>query len=203
MKETIGMTHYQNAKNKSKRLRKPIADKKFKSEETEIAKQFNNFLTVLVRLFQLRFLLQVDLLTFFRKNSTNLPSRYLKIDKLKHALFSLKISKSPSADKIIFNVIKNYFGDFSDIVNMSLIYLCKLQCFRIDSRLQKRTLHLRLLTLPKLVISVLPCVSKILKCMLYNMFDDYLVGEIILRQVPVPKKLFHRTYHCSVSTLNL
>ena len=30
MKETIGMTHYQNAKNKSKRLRKPI--KKFKTE---------------------------------------------------------------------------------------------------------------------------------------------------------------------------
>ena len=116
MKETIGMTHYQNAKNKSKRPRKPIAGKKFKTEETEIAKQFNNFLTVLVRLFQLRFLLQVDLLTFFRKNSTNLPSRYLKIYKLKHALFSLKISKSPSADKITFNVIKNYFGDFSDIV---------------------------------------------------------------------------------------
>ena len=29
MKETIGMTHYQNAKNKSKRFRKPIVDKKF------------------------------------------------------------------------------------------------------------------------------------------------------------------------------
>ena len=51
-----------------------------------------------------------------KKVSTTLPERCLTINELKDAFFSLKISKSTGADEISFNVIKNCFGELSDIL---------------------------------------------------------------------------------------
>ena len=48
--------------------------------------------------------------------STILPEKCLTINELKNAFFSLKIYKSAGADEIPFNVIKNCFGELSDIL---------------------------------------------------------------------------------------
>ena len=54
--------------------------------------------------------------SFFKKATTTLPERYLNINELKDAFFSLKMDKSNGADKIFFNVIKNCSGELSDIL---------------------------------------------------------------------------------------
>ena len=85
-----------------------IVDKKFKTEETKIAKKFNNFLQC--KSFYCKYNSFCRQISWFEKKkkkaSINLPNRYLKIYELKDAFISLKISKIPGADKITFDVIK-------------------------------------------------------------------------------------------------
>ena len=47
---------------------------------------------------------------FLRKLNTTLPSQSLSVKELKDAFF-LKTNKSPGADEINFNVIKNCLGE--------------------------------------------------------------------------------------------
>ena len=117
-----------------------------------------------------------------RKASTTIPERYLTIDELKVTFFFLKMKKSTGADEISFNLIKNCFGELSDIFTYAFDYLCKRRHFQILWRLQKWPLYLKLVTLRKLVItavSCLPCFTKILKRIMHDHLFSYLFNKKI------------------------
>ena len=164
-----------------------------------------NFSQKLVHLLQERFLLQVSpLKVFWKKAGTTLPERYLTINELKDAFFSLKMEKSTGADKISFNVIKNGFGElidtlrydfdlsfqtgiFSDLLNIAKVS----PVFKTDDLNEISNYH---------SISVLPCFSKKLERIMYNRLYSYLVRSYLdlFEAVWVPKRSFHRTCHCSI-----
>ena len=63
---------------------------------------------------------------FSKKASATLPERYLNINELKDAFFSLKMNKSTGAEKISFNVTKNaYFmvKIFSVVTCMGILFI--------------------------------------------------------------------------------
>ena len=169
MKEIIGKMHQHN---KSKLSRKLFVDKKYITLETEIAKKLNEFFTEIGQS------LARGLPTpskpfdrFLKKASTTLPERYLTINELKDAFFSLKINKSTGADKTSFNVIKNCFGELSDILR----YVFDLSLMFLDSlKIAKVTLVFKTGDLYEISnyrsISVLPCFSKILERIMHNRF---------------------------------
>ena len=137
MKEIIGKMHQHN---KSKLPPKLVVNKKYLTLETETAKKLNELFTEIGRSFARKIpTLSKPLESFLKKNSPTLPERCLTINKLKNTFFSLKMNKSTGADKISFNVIKNCFGELSDILryDFDLIYPCKQGYFRILQRLQK------------------------------------------------------------------
>ena len=111
--------------NKSKLHRKIFVDKKYITLETEIAKKINEFFTEISQSLAKKIPTPSNPFeSFLKKASTTLPEKCLTISKLKDAFFSLEVNKSTSADEISFNVIKNCFGELSDILryvfNLSL-----------------------------------------------------------------------------------
>ena len=129
MKEIIGKMHQHN---KSKLPRKLFVDKKYITLETGIAKKFNEFFTEIGPSLTRKIPTpSKPFESFLKKTSTTLPERCLTINELKDTFFSLKMNKSISTDEISFNVIKNCFGELSDILSMFLIYPCKQGYFPI------------------------------------------------------------------------
>ena len=119
--------------------------------------------------------------SFLNRVNTILPSQFLLVNKLKDDFFPLKTNKSPGADEKNFNVIKHYFGDlcgplkywfdsllesglFPDLMKIAIV-LC---VFKIFDRAN-------ISNYPP--ISVPPCFSKILECIMYNCLYKYLTGQ--------------------------
>ena len=92
--------------------------------------------------------------SFLKKASTILPGRYITINQLKDAFFSIKMNKSTGVDKISFNVIKNCFVELSDILRYFFYLPWKQGYLQILWRLRKWPLYSKLMTLVKLVIIV-------------------------------------------------
>ena len=114
MKEILGKATLYN---KSKLPRKLIIDKRIITEETEIASEFNKFFTEIGPSLANKIPnSNKSFETFLEKANTTMQTASLTINELKDAFFSLKINKSPGADEITFNVIKECFGDLSDIL---------------------------------------------------------------------------------------
>ena len=108
MKEIIGKMHQHN---KSKLPRKLLADKKYITLETEIAKKFNEFFTEVSPSLARKVPTPSNPFEIFSNEpSTTLPERYLTRNELMDVFFSLKMSKSTGAYEISFNAIKNCFG---------------------------------------------------------------------------------------------
>ena len=143
-----------------------------------------------------------------KKASTTIPKRYLTIDELKVTFFFLKMKKSTGADEISFNLIKNCFGELSDIFRYAFDYLCKRRHFQILWRLQKWPLYLKLVTLRKLVITAQFLVCHVslkywsVSCTT-TFLATYLTKKyIIFEAVWLPKRLLHRACYCWFSWPN-
>ena len=114
MKEIKGKMHRHN---KSKLPHKLFVDKKYVTLEIRLAKKFNEFFTEMDPSFERKIPTPSKTFeSFLKKTSTTLPERCLTINELKDAFFSLNMNKSTSVDEISFNVIKNCFGELSDIL---------------------------------------------------------------------------------------
>ena len=90
------------------------------------------------------------------------------------------MSKSTGADEISFNVIKNCFGELSDILryvfdlSLQTVFLDPLKVAKVTSVFKTGDLKEISNYHP---ISVLPCFSKILEHITYNRLFSYLVNE--------------------------
>ena len=114
VKEITGKMHQHN---KSKLPRKLFVDKKYITLEAEIAKKFNEFFTEIGPSLARKIpTASKPFESFLKKTITTLPERYLTINELKDAFFSLKMNKRTGADEISFNVTKNCFRELSDIL---------------------------------------------------------------------------------------
>ena len=102
--------------------RRKIVNKK-KIGEDKIASEFNKYFADIGPSLAKNLPGQLILFESFleRVNST-LLSQSLSINELKDAFFSLKTSRSPSADEINFNVIKHCFGELCGPSSTYLIH---------------------------------------------------------------------------------
>ena len=119
--------------------------------------------------------------SFLNRVNTILPSQFLFVNKLKDDFFPLKTNKSPGADEKNFNVIKHYFGDlcsplkywFDSLLESGLFP--DLMKIAIVSPVFKIFGSANISNYPP--ISVPPCFSKILECIMYNCLYKYLTGQ--------------------------
>ena len=120
--------------------------------------------------------------TYIIKENVIMDSKRLSINELKGTFFSLKINKSSGG--VRFNIIKNCFGVFCQ----RLIYLFQLSLekgvFPDDLKIAKVTSIYKAGDNSDVSnyrpISVLPCFSKILECLMYNRLYKYLKENDIL-----------------------
>ena len=139
MKEIIGNIHQHN---KSILPRKFFVDKKYITLETEIAKKFNEFFTEIGPSLGRKIPTpSKPFESILKKTSTTLPERCLTINELKYAFFSLKMKKSPGADEISFNVIKNCFEELRDILRYAFDLSLQTGIFRDPLKIAKVTLY--------------------------------------------------------------
>ena len=197
MKEIIRKMHQHN---KSKLPCKLFVDRKYITLETEIAKTFNEFLTeISPSLARMVPTPNKPFENFLRKNSTALPERCLTISELENVFFSPKKNKSTGADEISFNVIKNYFGELSDILryvfDLSLQTGISLDPLKITTvtTVFKTGDHKEISNYRP--IHALPCFSKILERIMHNRLYSYLVKGKILYSKQFG---FQKGCHCSI-----
>ena len=142
--------------------------------------------------------------SFLKKASTTLPERYLNINELKDAFFPLKMDKSNGADKIFLNVIKNCLGELSYILRYAFDLSLQTGIFTDSVKIAKVTPVFKTDDLNEISnyhpISILPCFSKKSERIMRNRLCSYLVRWylVIFKAVRLPKRSFHRTYHCSI-----
>ena len=185
MQEVTGKVHQHN---KSKLPRRLIVDKKFITLKTEIAKKFNEFFTEIGPSLARKIpTLSKPFEVFLKKASITLPERHLTINELKDAFSSLKINKSTGAYEISFNVIKNCFGELSEILRYLFDLSLQTGIFPDPLTIAKVTPVFKIADLKGISnyhpISVMPCFSKILEGIMYNRL----------------KRLFHRACQCPIS----
>ena len=106
------------------------------------------------------------------------------IYELKQAFFSLKTNKSPRYDEISSNVIKNCFSELNDPLKYLFEKTIEKGIFP-DTLKNARVTPVFTGGDPSDIssyrpISVLPCFSKILECIIYNRLYKYLTSEKLL-----------------------
>ena len=171
--------------NKSKLPRKIFVDKKYITLETEIAKKINEFFTEISQSLAKKIPTPSNPFeSFLKKASTTLPEKCLTISKLKDAFFSLEVNKSTSADEISFNVIKNCFGELSDILRYVFNLSLQTEIFSVPLKIAKVTPVFKIGDFKEISdyrqIFVLLHFSKILEHIMHNCLFSYLVNKKIL-----------------------
>ena len=182
MKEIIGTAKQSKKSNFPQKLK---IGNKIKTGEDEIANEFNKYFADIGSCLAKNIPdPSMPFKSFLRRVNTTLPSQSLSITELKNAFFSLKTNKSSGADKINFNVIKHCFGK-----------LCGPRKYLFDSSLQSGVFPdlLKIAIVSPVFkpgdiadisnyrpISVVPCFSKILDCIMYNRLYKYLTDQKIL-----------------------
>ena len=122
--------------------------------------------------------------SFLNKIDTTMPADPVTINELKEDFFSLKANKSSGYDEVSSNVIKNYFS----VLNYPLKYLFGKS---IEKGIFSNAIKIARVTplfkggdpsgmINYKPISVLPCFSKILECIMYNRLYKYLTTEKLL-----------------------
>ena len=122
--------------------------------------------------------------TYINKVNVIMDSKPLSISELKDAFFSLKINKSSGVDDVNFNIIKKCFG----VLCEPLIYLFQLslekRVFPDDLKIVKVTPIDKAGDSSDISnyrpILVLPCFSKFLQRLMYNLLYKYLKENNIL-----------------------
>ena len=118
---------------------------------------------------------------------------------MKDAFFSLKMNKSTGADEISFSVIKNCFGELSDILRYIFDLSLQAGIFPDPLKIGKVTPVFKTGDLKEISnyrpISVLPCFSKILERIMHNCLCSYLVNEKILYSKQFGFQKGHSTEH--------
>ena len=103
------------------------------------------------------------------------------------------MSKSSGANEISFNVIKNCFGELSNIFRYILIYFCKQGYFRILLRLRKSPPLSKPGSLEEISnqrpISVLACLSNTLELIIHNFMATYLTKKYYIPNSSAFKKV--------------
>ena len=109
------------------------------------------------------------------------------------------MNKSTGADEISFNVIKNCFGELSDILRYVFDLSLQTGIFPDPLKIAKVTSVFKTGDLKEISnyrpISVLPCFSKILERIMYNGLYSYLVKEKILYSKQFGFQKGHSTEH--------
>ena len=122
--------------------------------------------------------------TYINKVNVIMDSKPLSTSELKEAFFSLKINKSSDVEYVSFNIIKKCF----EVLCEPLIYLFQLSLEKgllpDDSKIAKVTPIYKTGGNSDISnyspISVLPCFSKILECLMYSLLYNYLKENNIL-----------------------
>ena len=149
--------------------------KKEITEIKDIAEEFNNCFTNVGPNFT----------SFLNQTHSVMEKNSLLINKLKEAFFSSKTKKSPGYDDINFNVVNKCFGE----INEPLKHLFNLSLENIIFPEKKKKIAKVILLFnysdPDNItnyrpISVLPCFSKVLECIMYNRLYKYLCEEKLL-----------------------
>ena len=137
--------------------------------------------------------------SFLKRVNTTMRSESLSANELKDAFFSLKTNKNPGADEIDLNVIKHCFGE-----------LCGPLKYLFDLSLQSGVFPdlMKIAIVSPIFktgdtadisnyrpISVLPCFSKILECVMYNHLYKYLTEQKILHPQHFSFRKGHSTEH--------
>ena len=195
MKEIIGKMHQHD---KPKLPCKLFADKKYITLEKEIAKKFNEFFTEIGPSLARKIPPpSKPFKSFLKKLSTTLPG--LTVNKLKDALFSLKMNNSTGADEIFFHVIKNCFGELSDILSFVSNLSFQTGILPDPLKIAKVTPVFKAGDLKHISnyrpISVLPCFSKILELIMHHRLYCYLVNKKVLYLKQFGFRKGHSTEH--------
>ena len=119
--------------------------------------------------------------------------------RIKRRLFSLKMSKSTGGDDISFNVIKNSFGELSDILGYVFNLSSQTGIFPDRLKIAKVTPVFKTSDLKETSnfrpISVLPCFSKILERTMDSRLYSCLVNEKMLYLKQFGFQKGHSTKH--------
>ena len=118
------------------------------------------------------------------------------------------MNNNTGADEVFFNVIKNCFGELSDILRNVFDLSLQTGIFPDPLKIVKVTAVFKTGDLKEISnyhpVSVLPCFSNILEHIMHNRLYSYLVNKKILylKQFGFMKRSFHRTCHCSIASPN-
>ena len=181
MKEIIGKSKvfHRNLPNNLKINKKSITDKKI------IADKFNEFLINIGSNLAAKIPpCNMNFDSYLPQVCTIFGEKSVAEEELKRAFFSLKPNKTPGYDNINVNVVKNIYQELKTplmcIFNLSLstgIFPDKLKIAKVSPISKNGKKDLLTNYQP---ISVLPCFSKVLECILYERLYSYLTENKIL-----------------------
>ena len=128
-----------------------------------------------------------------------MPTGTIIVNELKDTFFSIKANRCPEHNEINFNVIRSCFGKLCELLQ----YLCNLSFEKIifsdDLKIAKVTSIFKASNNTELSnyrpISVAPCFSKILECIMYNRLCKYLLTSNILYKRQFAFQEGHSTDH--------
>ena len=128
-----------------------------------------------------------------------MATAWIIVNELKDTFFSAKTNKCPGHDEINFNEIRSCFGELCE----PLQYLFNLSfgksIFSGDLKVTKVTPIFKVDSNTELsnywAISVLPCFSKILECVMHNRLCKYLLDSNILYKKQFAFQKVHSTDH--------
>ena len=128
-----------------------------------------------------------------------MATAWIIVNELKDTFFSAKTNKCPGHDEINFSEIRSCFGELCE----PLQYLFNLSfgksIFSGDLKVTKVTSIFKVDSNTELsnyrAISVLPCFSKILECVMYNRLCKYLLDSNILYKKQFAVQTGHSTDH--------
>ena len=128
-----------------------------------------------------------------------MATAWIIVNELKDTFFSAKTNKCPGHDEINFNEIRSCFGELCE----PLQYLFNLSFGKIifsgDLKVTKVTPIFKVDSNTELsnywAISVLPCFSKILECVMHNRLCKYLLDSNILYKKQFAFQKVHSTDH--------
>ena len=128
-----------------------------------------------------------------------MESQSLSINELKNAFFSLNINKSPGHDGVSFNVIKKCFGESCEPLKYLFNLLIVKGLFPHDLNIAKVTPIYKADNSSNISdhrpIYVLPCFSKMLERIMYNLLQKYLKDQNILNDKQFGFRTGHSTEH--------
>ena len=184
-----------------------MTESKVATDTEVIAKHFNTFFTEIgPRLAKKIETPAKTFETYLQKWNTIQPENLLTLNELKDAFFSLQPNRSPGHDEISFNVIKNCFGPLStpllNIFNLSLekgIFPDELKIARVIT-IYKTSDENDFGN--KILETVLPCFSKMLKRIMYKRLYNHLSQNHMLYTKQFGFQKSHSTEHAIIQLID-